>query len=454
MARVLRFLIALFVISLAAAWIAEQSGRLSLTWGAYRIDTSVAVLLAAVVGVAIAAALFYQLWLLLVGAPTRLKELSRERRRRRGYLALTQGLVAVAAGDAKEAARQVKRADGLLGDPTLTLLLSAQAAQLQGDDAAAERFFEAMRRKPETAFLGLRGLLNQTLKRGGADRALLLAREAHRLRPDSPWVGEQLFALETRAGRWTDAQATLRDWARKGGLAPERAGRLTAALEHVQSLEAEERGDAETALKQARKAVTQAPDFTPAAAHLVRLWAAAGKPRAAMRVLENAWRLAPHPDLIEALRVARPPADALAWVTSVQRLVAARPEDAESRLAIAEAALDADLWGEARGQLQPLLSAEPEARACRLMARLEEAERQDMGAAHAWLARASTAGPDPAWVCAECRTPLREWRGLCPTCGAFASLQWGRPWTQAAALSEAAPLRALPAAESTSVVVP
>ena len=235
MARVLRFLVVLFAISLAAAWIAEQSGRLSLTWGAYRIDTSVAVLLAAVVGVAIAAALLYQLWLLLVGAPARLKEFGRERRRRRGYLALTQGLVAVAAGDAKEAAKQVKRADVLLGDPTLTLLLSAQAAQLQGDDAAAARFFEAMRRRPETAFLGLRGLLNQDLKRGGAARALLLAREAHRLRPDSPWVGEQLFALETQAGRWTDAAATLRDWAKKGGLAPERAARLSAALEHVQS---------------------------------------------------------------------------------------------------------------------------------------------------------------------------------------------------------------------------
>ena len=138
----------------------------------------------------------------------------------------------------------------------------------------------------------------------------------------------------------------------------------------------------------------------------------------------------------------------------MQRLVGSRPEDAESRLAISQAALDADLWGEARSQLQPLLSAEAEARACRLMARLEETERQDMAAAHGWLARASTAGPDPAWVCADCRTPIRAWRVLCPTCAAFASLQWQRPWMLAATLSQGAPMRALPAAESPSLPVP
>ena len=49
-------------------------------------------------------------------------------KRRRGYKALSQGMVAVAAGDAGEAARLARRADGLLNDPPLTLLLSAQAA--------------------------------------------------------------------------------------------------------------------------------------------------------------------------------------------------------------------------------------------------------------------------------------------------------------------------------------
>src|SRR3546814_13347697 len=88
-------------------------------------------------------------------------------------------MVAVAAGDAQEAARWSRRADDLLEDPPLTLLLSAQAAQLNGDERAAEKYFNAMLEKPETRFLGLRGLLMPALPENDHRRALGFARQAH-----------------------------------------------------------------------------------------------------------------------------------------------------------------------------------------------------------------------------------------------------------------------------------
>src|ERR687888_327363 len=69
-------------------------------------------------------------------------------------------------GDAVEAQRQAKQAGDLLNDPPLTLLLEAQAAQLGGDEKAATRYFRAMLDHPEASFLGLRGLLMQSLKTG------------------------------------------------------------------------------------------------------------------------------------------------------------------------------------------------------------------------------------------------------------------------------------------------
>src|SRR3546814_2760390 len=68
------------------------------------------------------------------------------------------------------------------------MLLSAQAAQLNGDETAARRYFEAMLEKDDTAFLGIRGLLTQALKAGDDAEALRLARRAHRLRPDAAWA--------------------------------------------------------------------------------------------------------------------------------------------------------------------------------------------------------------------------------------------------------------------------
>src|SRR5262249_57792128 len=100
------------------------------------------------------------------GCPRRCARGGADNRRRKAYRALTQGMVAVAAGDAGEARRQAKLAGTLLNDPPLTLLLAAQAAQLDGDERAAEKYFRAMLDRPETAFLGLRGLLMQSLKAG------------------------------------------------------------------------------------------------------------------------------------------------------------------------------------------------------------------------------------------------------------------------------------------------
>src|SRR6266404_5267827 len=145
----------------------------------------------------------------MVGSPLVFLRRRRERRRRSGYRALTQGMVAVAAGDPHEAQRYARKADALLAEPPLTLLLSAQAAQLEGDETAAKKFFTAMLDRPETEFLGLRGLLNQALRVGDRGTALRLTQRAMTLRPNTPWVVESLFDLEAREGRWETAQKTL-----------------------------------------------------------------------------------------------------------------------------------------------------------------------------------------------------------------------------------------------------
>src|SRR5262249_61185438 len=103
------------------------------------------------------AIVLWSLWRLLTRSPRQFALARADNRRRKAYRALTQGMVAVAAGDAGEARRQAKLAGTLLNDPPLTLLLAAQAAQLEGDERAAEKYFRAQPDRPEDAFLGPRG---------------------------------------------------------------------------------------------------------------------------------------------------------------------------------------------------------------------------------------------------------------------------------------------------------
>ncbi len=149
------------------------------------------------------------LWRWIVGAPGALLEGWGESRRRQGYRALTHGLAAVAAGDADEAQKQARKAEKLLSEPPLTLLLSAQAAQLAGDREGAKRAFSTMLEDEQTAFLGLRGLIAQALRDGDPQQALALAERAFKLRPDTEWVVHSLFDMQAAVGQWRAAQETL-----------------------------------------------------------------------------------------------------------------------------------------------------------------------------------------------------------------------------------------------------
>ncbi|HEX3412697.1 MAG TPA: heme biosynthesis HemY N-terminal domain-containing protein, partial [Stellaceae bacterium] len=185
----------------AAIFFADHPGRVEIVWQGWQVETSTGVLAAAAVLAGMAIALLFWLVSLILGSPRAFLRHRRERRRRAGYRALTRGMVAVAAGDPQEAQRCARRADALLADPPLTLLLSAQAAQLGGDEMAAKKFFTAMLDRPEMEFLGLRGLLNQALRAGDRGTALRLTERAATLRPDTSWVVESLFGLEAREGR-------------------------------------------------------------------------------------------------------------------------------------------------------------------------------------------------------------------------------------------------------------
>lgn len=452
MFRVLRFVAVVAVLVAAAVWLADRPGTATLQWQGYRIDTSFTVLAVAVAAIAAVAAAVYRFWSFLRRAPAALGESWRAKRKQKGYRALTRGMVAVAAGDADEARRQVKRADVLLNEPPLTMLLSAQAAQLAGDDTAAEKFFAAMADNPETEFLGIRGLLTQAVKRRDTDKALDLARRAYRLRPKSEWVTNALFDMQVRKEQWLDARATLDDSQRRLKLDSETARRRRAVLTLGLALEADEQGDGETAARHARDALDMASDLVPAAVLLAKTLTAAGKGRKAAAAIERTWREAPHPALLDAYLAATAPDDALERVRAAQRLTKNNLKHVESHIALAGVALDARLWGEARRSLGAV-GDDPPARVCRAMAALEELEHGNVQLAREWLVRATLADPDPAWVCDTCGNTVKDWRPACGKCDTFDGYRWRTP-PHVAALSAPVPPPGLAAPNAAPALVP
>jgi HemY protein len=373
-------------LAVGAAWLAGHPGDVSLEWQDWQIDTSVAVLLIAAVLFAAIVAILYRLWWSLRRVPKVVGRMRQESRQRRGFEALSRGLVAAAAGDPEGAGKQARRAERLLDDPPLTMLLSAQAAQLRGDDQAAMRFFTTMKDRPATAFLGIRGLLTQAIKSENWPEALALAERAHRLNPKSDWVLSTLLDLQKRTGHWAAAGSTLDAVASRKLIAPAAVAdeRAKILVQQSESIE-----DSTEALSWARRAFKANPDHVPAAARYATLLIDTDKHRRAAAVIEKAWERSPDPELADLYWRACRCDEPLAKMKAAQALARRNPEHVESRIAIASAALDAHLWGEARKVLEPVAGEGASPRVCELMAELEEAEHGDLVRARTWLKRAA-----------------------------------------------------------------
>jgi HemY protein len=451
----IRLLVLIGLVALTAAavgWFATDPGRVVLDFRGWQIETSVGVLVLAAALAMLAVIMVWSLLGWLIAAPGRIGAWRRARRRARGLKALAAGMVAVAAGDAKGARRFARRAGAAEGETPLTLLLSAQAAQLEGDDRAAEKYFTAMLARKETEFLGLRGLVAQATRAGDAPRALVHAERAAKLRPEAGWAHAAVFDLAVKARAWKQAEDALGQAIRRGGIGREDGNRHRAALLLMQSAEAEQQGFAVEALRLAVRARRADAGFAPAAFHRARLEAEQGNRRRARRILERAFADHPHTDLAVALlALAEGEGEALVLdrLRLAARLLDRAPEAAEAHLVAAEAALDARIWGKAGRHLddaEARFAAAGDgpfpARLYRLRARLAEDEGGDTRQAAHWLSQAAAAAPDPRWVCAACGHGAPTWAGLCPDCGGFDTMDWRTPAPLAALAAPRGPAAA------------
>lgn len=421
MLRLLWLFLVVALIAAAAALVAGQPGAVTIDWGGteYRMAPAVAAGLAVLI-VAVLLALWRVVGILF-DWPGAMSAWRRDKRRRTGYLALARGMVAVAAGDAKEARRHQARAKAVADEPLLSQLLAAQAAQLEGDEEGAARAYADMLGRPETEFLGLRGLFLQALRRGDMVAARRHAARAFALRPQTPWVAAALFDLETQARDWPAAEKVLDAQARVKLLAPDIVKRRRAVLAAAAARDLGEAGKRDAALDRARAALKAAPGLLPAALTAAEIFRAEGRPKRAAAALENAWAASPHPDLAAAYAALNPDTPSRRF----DRLIALNPSHAESRLLSAAQAVAQNRLAEAENLLA-MLNDRGSARAYRLMADIAAA-RGDADAARLWSDRALRAPRDGVWRCDACGHEASEWSATCSQCGAFDVLAWAEP---------------------------
>lgn len=414
----------LVLLALGFAWLADRPGSVTIRWLGREIEMSVVV--AVVVALlALAAVLF--LWNVvrrLWRSPTAAREFWRFRKQRKGYEALSKGIIAAGAGDALAAAKHAATAGNALPEEPLVNVLAAQAAQLNGDKQDVRRVFEEMAKSPSTEVFGLRGLFTEARNSGDLVAALNHAERALTLNPRLPWASTAVLQVQTARKSWEAAAITLDQQGRNGLLPKDTAAKKRAAMLTAEAIGLESK-DPARAMDLASKALDLDGALVPAAAIVARSHIASGSTRRAMKILRNAWSLSPHPELAELIKRADEAGNAEAGFERVRDTVGAAGDNIEHAVALAQSAIAARRFDVAREALSTYVDDQPQARVCALMAQIEDAS-DDKGGVKDWLARALHAPRDPMWV--SDGVANTRWVAVSPVTGEIVPCDWKTPY--------------------------
>ena len=423
MVRIVLFLLLIALAAAGAAWVAEQTGDVTLTWGDVRVETTLAVFVFALGVAIVTAVLAWSIFAALWQTPRRIRPHRHERRHARGRHAITHGLLAIGHGDSAAARQHAEVARRLAGHDPLALLLHAQSAQLDGDREGAQRAFRAMAEREDTRLLGLRGLFIEAQRADDPVAAVMIANEALKLSPSSTWASHAVLGFRCAKGDWGGALTILDNNLSAGLIDKATYRRHRGVLLTARALELEN-VDRDQSRESVMEAVKLAPTLVPAAALAAKFDSEAHQVRRAMRIVEAAWLVQPHPDLAEAYAHVRLGDAARQRLVRVETLASKTPGHIEGALAIARAAIDATEFARARAALAPFTAA-PTQRTALLMAEVERTEHGDSGKARAWTLRAVRARHDSAWT-ADGYVSDR-WRPVSPVTGRLDAFQWQAP---------------------------
>ena len=381
MIRFILKLLLLVVIALGAVLLVrDDPGFLLLRYRDYRVETTLAFALVALLVVVIALNYAVKLLRGLWRLPESVQTQSRKRRFDKARKQLTQGLIDLAEGRFEQAENNLVRLVDFSESPMLHYLAAARAAQLQGKHDARDRYLMAAHEANPDAEIAI-GVTQAELQMSHRqiEQALATLTHLHNVAPRHDYV----LMLLARA------YYELEDWASLVKILPDlRRKKLIKEAELKEMELTGYRGALEQAAT-SQQGFEQAWDKMPKAlksdVEMLRYyidlmnrhgWYSKSAEQLLIKSLENQW----DEGLIDAYGCFES-RDANVQLARAEKWLNEFGHKENMLLALGRISMRARLWGKAQGYLEASIGAQPTAAACLALAELFEQHLQEPGKA-------------------------------------------------------------------------
>ncbi|MDH5722799.1 MAG: heme biosynthesis protein HemY [Alphaproteobacteria bacterium] len=431
MIRALWTLAKISIVVAIVLWVAERPGTIIIDWMQYKLTFHVGFFILSLMTVVVLGIFIFSTIKYVLDLPKNIQRYNDIKDKDKGLKALTLGICAVASGDKKSANYQSIRANRFLGEEEpLSLLLSAQAARLDGREHDAATKFAHLISQKEVSFLGLKGLLQSALDAGDYEGAREIGHEALKQNPTQDWLLQVVYGLEVRLRNWDSAVKVLYTAEKNGAISVNKANSDRVAMILAQADEAGRSGNETNLFRLLQKAYKVDPRFIPTVTRLAGMYLDRGKRKAALSIIEEVWKITPHPDLVTLWGMAVPAGkegdEAMARMRWFEKLLELNPKSVEGLQAAARASMEAGLWGEARRHLEQAESIRPNVNLYKLWAKLEDRTTQNDEAVREWLSKAADAPSERVWICSETGRIYGQWSPISDR-GLFNTIIWDFP---------------------------
>lgn len=376
-------------------WLAQNAGFVQIIWLGHVVETSVSFCIALV----LCAALIVHLLLLPFRSLDKIRTFLSNRKSEKAQLLLGQILTNIICNDTSTNDKLIKELEKTKKVSHGVILI------LKSKTSNTKEVFEELTKNSITAQIGWNGLIEYYLSRGEIVKACeqietLLSKDAK-----APWLLKRAMDLFVMNGQWHKAQDCL-DKLYKQGKITKAEYQYKKACILVQ-------------LNQGLDAFDACPELPQAA-----ILAAKQNPKKAVNIYCKSWAKNPSWSVYHAYIALFAKENSLAQFKRTEQLCMTNKNAKLNDLVMAQAAINAKLWSEAKRLLNGYLATNPLTMgAAAQMAVIESEANHDFKEAQLWIDKAAGAYPDTQYVCSKCMYQTNVWSVTCPNCKEFAGLK-------------------------------
>jgi len=424
------YIIQLALLIFIAVWLADNPGTVKINWMNYNIEIHTGIFTAIFLSIIIISMILYRIWRNIISIPKTYKSYKKHKNLIDGYEAISMGIAAIAAGDSKRALSYSNKAKEIIPDSGkgLILLLEAQSKRMNNqDDVEVTKIYEELANSKDMALLGVRGLVNNAMEHGDYSKALELAEKSYKANKKQVWLLKQIYTLQIHLGLWNEALKSLNKSLKVKATDKSPAYSDKASLLILLADKDIQEKYIDDAISNLKKSLKINAGFSPAAQRLSKIYIERGRRKAAINVIEKAWKIQPHPDLVplwNILFISKKTDNSIDRLKWFEKLCNNNPNSAESQITLATIAISENLWGAAKSALKLAETIRPSSRLYRLWAELEEKSFKDTNKINKFLEKASLAEPDKIWVCKETGNTYNNWEAIAQPHKSFNTIIW------------------------------